>query len=71
VWTHLAGTFDAANKVGQAVCERPQAGESPVADPWSGAGPLTIGRAKWNGQNTDFWNGDLDMSGSGTGDLRE
>ncbi len=25
-----------------------------------GSGPLAVGRAKWNGDDTDFWNGSVD-----------
>ncbi|RJQ66447.1 LamG domain-containing protein [Pseudonocardiaceae bacterium YIM PH 21723] len=60
VWTHLAGTFDAANKVARLYVNARKVGESAVANPWAGAGALTIGRAKANGSFTDFWTGDLD-----------
>ncbi|RJQ75368.1 hypothetical protein D5S17_20975 [Pseudonocardiaceae bacterium YIM PH 21723] len=60
VWTHLAGTFDAANKVARLYVNGRKSGEATISSLWTGAGPLTVGRARWNGKSTDFWNGDID-----------
>ncbi|RJQ66446.1 LamG domain-containing protein [Pseudonocardiaceae bacterium YIM PH 21723] len=59
-WTHLAGTYDAANKVARIYVNGRKAGESAIQTPWTGTGPLAIGRAKWESKPTDFWNGDID-----------
>ncbi|RJQ70248.1 LamG domain-containing protein [Pseudonocardiaceae bacterium YIM PH 21723] len=60
VWTHLAGTFDAANKVARLYVNAREVGKSEVPNPWSGAGATTIGRAKWQGRSTDYFTGDID-----------
>lgn len=58
VWTHLAGTFDAATgKMRLYVNGREQSTVATQTQPWRGTGTFTIGRA-WNRQN--LWVGDAD-----------
>jgi hypothetical protein len=61
VWTHLAGTFNAADKKMTIYVNGQKGGEAilPTA-PWHAPGPLTIGRAKYNGQASDFFKGAVD-----------
>jgi hypothetical protein len=59
-WYHLVGVHDdSAGELrlfldGRLVATT-EAGEDAVS-----TGPLSIGRAKWSGQNTDFWSGSID-----------
>jgi hypothetical protein len=59
-WYHLTGVRDAATGElrlyvdGRRVATA-QAGPGDVS-----TGPLAIGRARWSGQNTDYWNGSID-----------
>jgi hypothetical protein len=61
VWTHLAGTFNAANRKLTIYVNGQYGGEGilPVA-PWDARGPLTIGRAKFDGAPNTYWDGRID-----------
>ncbi|HEX8869275.1 MAG TPA: LamG domain-containing protein, partial [Lentzea sp.] len=60
VWTHLAGTYDAATRKLSLYVNGRLAGEkiAPV-DAWSAMGWLVIGRNNWNGANAQNWAGEI------------
>jgi hypothetical protein len=61
-WTHLVGVYDAQRKEVRLYVDGVLQG-APVARPgpgWHASGPLTVGRAWWNGAVCDWWNGAID-----------
>ncbi|MGW4661571.1 LamG-like jellyroll fold domain-containing protein [Streptosporangium sandarakinum] len=59
-WTHLAGVYDtAAGELSLYVNGRLESAV-PFTRPWDATGPLTIGRTKAGGAETEFWPGDVD-----------
>ncbi len=61
VWTHLAGTYDAATRqLYLYVNGDLQPGTATVPTPFNAAGALQIGRSKWAGNYTDPWAGSID-----------
>ncbi|GIJ64209.1 hypothetical protein Vau01_117250 [Virgisporangium aurantiacum] len=59
VWTHLVGTYDAATRQATLYVDGREARTMTVAVPWNAAGPVTIGRGRWEGAPHDFWIGDI------------
>ncbi|GAA3207085.1 LamG-like jellyroll fold domain-containing protein [Actinocorallia longicatena] len=59
-WTHLAGTFNAANGQMAIYVNGQQQGTLTNTTPWNATGPFVIGRGKWNGAQADFVNGSMD-----------
>ncbi|MET9627638.1 LamG-like jellyroll fold domain-containing protein [Lentzea sp. NPDC006480] len=60
VWTHLAGTYDAATHKLTLYVDGRKAGEKTApADAWRAIRWLAFGRAKWNDANVENWAGDL------------
>ncbi|MFI2763474.1 LamG domain-containing protein [Streptomyces echinatus] len=60
VWTHVAAVYDGeTNKVGLYLNGVLQA-ETDAGTPWAASGALQIGRARWLGENTDYFNGSVD-----------
>ncbi|MET9311032.1 LamG-like jellyroll fold domain-containing protein [Kribbella sp. NPDC003505] len=59
-WVHLGAVYDAAAKRLRMYVNGALSGETAAATPWNAAGPLVIGRGKYNGVNTDFWSGTID-----------
>jgi hypothetical protein len=60
-WTHLAGTFNAADKKMTIYVNGQKGGEAILPSvPWHAPGPLTIGRAKYDGKAADFFKGAVD-----------
>ncbi|MBQ1098306.1 glycoside hydrolase family 2 [Streptomyces sp. b94] len=59
-WYHLVGVRDgASNQISLYVDGEPAA--TAAAGPnYVGSGPLAVGRAQWNGEDGDFWNGSVD-----------
>jgi hypothetical protein len=56
-WTHLVGTYDAATRKATLFVNGREAGSMAAPPTWNPTGPLTIGRARWNGNPTDHWIG--------------
>ena len=61
VWTHLVGVYDAGTQKIRIYVNGQLENELAASAPtFNATGPLTIGRAKWNGGVTDSWTGDID-----------
>ncbi|WP_299539287.1 LamG-like jellyroll fold domain-containing protein [uncultured Streptomyces sp.] len=58
-WYHLVGVRQ-GNTLTVYVDGR-QGGTAEAGAPDVSTGPLSVGRAKWNGSSTDFWNGSVDQ----------
>jgi hypothetical protein len=58
-WTHLVGTYDAATRQAILYVNGREARALTVPPTWNPTGPLTIGRARWDGKPDDFWVGDI------------
>jgi hypothetical protein len=58
-WTHLVGTYDAATHQATLYVDGREARTMTVPAPWNATGPVTIGRARWEGEPHDFWMGDI------------
>jgi hypothetical protein len=59
-WYHLVGVRDASTNQIALYVDGKRAATSASGPNYVGSGPLAVGRAKWNGENTDFWNGAVD-----------
>lgn len=59
-WYHLVGVRDAATNQISLYVDGKRAATTASGPNYVGSGPLAVGRAKWNGDNTDFWNGAVD-----------
>ncbi|OLE27077.1 MAG: hypothetical protein AUG49_06355 [Catenulispora sp. 13_1_20CM_3_70_7] len=57
VWTHLVGVYDAANGALSLYVNGKLAGAAVDQTPFASNGPLAIGRAYYNGQQTDWFHG--------------
>jgi hypothetical protein len=60
VWTHLAGVYDAGSQAARLYVNGQQVNQLAAGTTFSGAGPLTLGRARRAGAAADPWVGDLD-----------
>jgi hypothetical protein len=60
VWTHLVGEYDAGAGLLKIFVNGHLAGTAPHTDAWDASGPFMIGRAKWNGIDTDYFHGAID-----------
>nr|CTQ95873.1 putative hydrolase [Kibdelosporangium sp. MJ126-NF4] len=60
VLTHLLGVYDAASRKVLLYVNGYLEGEAAVTATWRSTGALTVGRARWNGANTDYFPGKLD-----------
>ncbi|MFD9127097.1 LamG-like jellyroll fold domain-containing protein [Kitasatospora sp. NPDC059571] len=60
-WYHLVGVHDAASSTIQLYVDGTLSASVPSGPADVSTGPLAIGRAKYNGQNGDFWNGSIDQ----------
>ncbi|MEO3784926.1 LamG-like jellyroll fold domain-containing protein [Actinocorallia sp. B10E7] len=58
-WTHLVGTFNAADGQMKLYVNGTQEGTATATTPWNATGPLTIGRGKWNGGAADAFPGSV------------
>ncbi|MEU5754247.1 LamG-like jellyroll fold domain-containing protein [Streptomyces sp. NPDC047829] len=59
-WYHLVGVRDdASNQIRLYVDGKP-ASTATAGPNYVSTGPLAVGRAQWNGADTDFWNGAVD-----------
>lgn len=59
-WHHLVGTRDAETGDVRLYVDGELGGSTTVDHSSVSTGPLAIGRAKWNGGFTDWWNGAID-----------
>ncbi|MDQ0790848.1 LamG-like jellyroll fold domain-containing protein [Streptomyces sp. B3I8] len=59
-WYHLVGVRDAATNQITLYVDGKRAETVTSGPNYVGSGPLVVGRAKWNGDNVDFWNGAVD-----------
>jgi hypothetical protein len=59
-WTHLIGVYNAATGTASIYVNGTLAGTTSVpAASWTATGPLSIGRTKWNGASSDWFQGDI------------
>ncbi|MGA5344382.1 LamG-like jellyroll fold domain-containing protein [Streptomyces griseoincarnatus] len=59
-WYHLVGVRDGATNQISLYVDGKKAATVTGGPNYVGSGPLAVGRAKWNGDDTDFWNGSVD-----------
>jgi hypothetical protein len=59
-WYHLVGVRDGASNQIKLYVDGALASTATAGPNYVGSGPLSVGRAQWNGQDTDFWNGAVD-----------
>ncbi len=59
-WYHLVGVRDGATNQITLYVDGKKAATVTGGPNYVGSGPLAVGRAKWNGNDTDFWNGSVD-----------
>ncbi|MFG3007512.1 LamG-like jellyroll fold domain-containing protein [Streptomyces calvus] len=60
-WYHLVGVRDDATDRITLYVDGKRAATSAAGPAYVGSGPLAVGRAQWNGGNTDFWHGAVDQ----------
>ncbi|XMA35831.1 PA14 domain-containing protein [Streptomyces albogriseolus] len=59
-WYHLVGVRDGATDQITLYVDGQKAATVTGGPNYVGSGPLAVGRAKWSGDDTDFWNGSVD-----------
>ena len=60
-WYHLVGIYDAGSNTAKLyVGSAPEATSFLGFQPWSAAGDMQIGRAKFNGSSSNYWKGTID-----------
>ncbi|MFA3875740.1 LamG-like jellyroll fold domain-containing protein [Streptomyces sp. MMCC 100] len=59
-WYHLVGVRDGASNEIELYVDGKLAATATAGPNYVGSGPLAVGRAQWNGDDTDFWNGAVD-----------
>ncbi|MEU8651530.1 LamG-like jellyroll fold domain-containing protein [Streptomyces sp. NPDC048737] len=59
-WYHLVGVRDGARGTITLYVDGAAAATADAGPAYVGSGPLAVGRAQWNGADTDFWNGAVD-----------
>ncbi|WP_203350685.1 LamG-like jellyroll fold domain-containing protein [Streptomyces sp. S-9] len=59
-WYHLVGVRNGATGEITLYVDGTKAATVKSGPNYVGSGPLAVGRAKWNGDDTDFWNGSVD-----------
>ncbi|BFO18698.1 hypothetical protein SHKM778_50860 [Streptomyces sp. KM77-8] len=59
-WYHLAGVRDDATNQIKLYVDGELASTATAGPAYVATGPLAVGRAKYNGENTDFWSGAVD-----------
>jgi hypothetical protein len=60
VWTHLVGVYDSAAGRIKLYVNGVLNSDVACVCAWQATGSLTIGRAKWDGNPTDWWQGGID-----------
>ncbi|QXV57539.1 hypothetical protein CVV72_11380 [Amycolatopsis sp. TNS106] len=59
-WTHLAGVYDATSRELRLYVNGVLEASTPGDVGWNSTGPFRVGRAMWNGDPVDYWNGAID-----------
>jgi hypothetical protein len=59
-WRHIAAVYDATNNQLRLYVDGIHSGIASHTSTWNAGGPLRIGRAKWHGGDTEWWNGVVD-----------
>ncbi|MEU9647187.1 LamG-like jellyroll fold domain-containing protein [Streptomyces sp. NPDC048188] len=59
-WYHLVGVRDGGKNEIKLYVDGQLAATAAGGANYVGSGPLAVGRAQWNGDDTDFWNGAVD-----------
>ncbi|MGW7283603.1 LamG-like jellyroll fold domain-containing protein [Streptomyces sp. NPDC054844] len=59
-WYHLVGVRDGASSQISLYVDGEPAATAAAGPNYVGSGPLAVGRAQWNGEDGDFWNGSVD-----------
>ena len=59
-WTHLSGVYDAPAGQVRLYVNGVLAGSAPRTGGFNATGPLRVGRATWEGNPTNFWQGSVD-----------
>ncbi|MGV9943240.1 LamG-like jellyroll fold domain-containing protein [Streptomyces sp. NPDC003401] len=59
-WYHLVGVRDGARGTITLYVDGVPAATAEAGPAYVGSGPLAVGRAQWDGADTDFWNGAVD-----------
>ncbi|MER7719264.1 LamG-like jellyroll fold domain-containing protein [Streptomyces flaveolus] len=59
-WYHLVGVRDGASNQIKLYVDGELASTATAGPNYVGTGSLAVGRAQWNGTDTDFWNGAVD-----------
>jgi len=60
VWTHVAAVYDSDTSTARLYVNGVFQSEAATGAPWAATGNLQIGRAKWNGVDTDHFDGSVD-----------
>ncbi|MFG2542994.1 LamG-like jellyroll fold domain-containing protein [Streptomyces sp. NPDC048594] len=60
-WYHLVGVRDGADNRLSLYVDGEPAATAAAGPAYPSTGPLTVGRAQWGGNPTDFWNGAVDQ----------
>ncbi|MZD56947.1 LamG-like jellyroll fold domain-containing protein, partial [Streptomyces sp. SID5606] len=60
-WYHLVGVRDGADDRLSLYVDGEPAATAAAGPAYPSTGPLTVGRAQWDGNPTDFWNGAVDQ----------
>ncbi|MER6693553.1 LamG-like jellyroll fold domain-containing protein [Streptomyces minutiscleroticus] len=60
-WYHLVGVRDGASGEIRLYVDGRPAATAASGPAYVGTGPLAVGRAQWDGADTDFWNGAVDQ----------
>jgi hypothetical protein len=58
-WYQVTGVYNASTDVASLYVNGVLQNTATFSSPWAATGDSTIGRAKWNGANVDFTNGDI------------
>ncbi|MCC5031853.1 glycoside hydrolase family 2 [Streptomyces sp. WAC 00631] len=59
-WYHLVGVRDGSTGEIRLYVDGKPAATATAGPNYVGSGPLAVGRAQWDGADTDFWNGAID-----------
>lgn len=70
-WTHLVGVYDETARTARLYVNGQLVDQKSCTASWNAAGPLQIGRVKWQGAYTDYWPGDIDDVTVYTGTLTD
>lgn len=71
VWTHLVGVYDAAHGTARIYVNGTQENSKTVTSIFNATGPVSIGRARYNGGVVDSWTGQIDHASIWLGALTD